>query len=37
MAYDAPWTAFLVCACIAIGMLTYGAWRISQRDFPLKD
>ena len=22
---------------IAVGLLTYGAWRVSRRDFPLKD
>lgn len=37
VAYDPPATAFVICACIAAGLLTYGAWRISGRDFPLKD
>lgn len=37
VAYDDPLSAFLICVCIAAGLLVYGAWRISQRDFPLKD
>lgn len=37
VAYDPPTTAFAICACIAATMLVWGAWRMGQRDFPLKD
>ncbi|MDA1194030.1 MAG: ABC transporter permease subunit [Planctomycetota bacterium] len=37
VAYDPPATAALVCLGIAVAALLYGAYRFSQRDFPLKD
>ena len=37
IAYETPLTASLTVACITIALLAFTCWRVSQKDFPLKD
>ena len=37
IAYDTATTASLTVLCITVGLIAFTAWRVSERDFPLKD
>jgi ABC-type transport system involved in multi-copper enzyme maturation permease subunit len=37
IAYDTPLTAAITVACITIALTAFTCWRVSKKDFPLKD